>query len=223
MNKADFLDRLREKLSALPKDELEERIGFYSEMIDDRTEEGCSEEEAVADIGTADSVAAAVMADAKILDVRRGEEKKANAELKAEHKAEHKTEHKAEHKRQKTIPRWVIILLALGSPVWLSLLVAAISVAVSAYVVLWTSVITLCAVFGSFAACSAAFVAAGVSFFARAELCIGVAFIGAALIMAGLAVFLFFGCRAAAKGAAQLTGRSFLLIKSCIVKTEGVQ
>ena len=52
MNKQVFLERLRKALSGLPPKEQEERITFYSEMIDDRMEEGLSEEEAVASIGT---------------------------------------------------------------------------------------------------------------------------------------------------------------------------
>ena len=53
MNKQAFLERLRKALSGLPPKEQEERITFYSEMIDDRMEEGLSEEEeAVASIGT---------------------------------------------------------------------------------------------------------------------------------------------------------------------------
>ena len=38
MCKQDFLDELRAKLIGLPKQELEERLTFYSEMIDDRME-----------------------------------------------------------------------------------------------------------------------------------------------------------------------------------------
>ena len=39
MNKQEFLMRLREGLSGLPQNEIEERLTFYSEMIDDRIEE----------------------------------------------------------------------------------------------------------------------------------------------------------------------------------------
>jgi uncharacterized membrane protein len=47
MTKQEFLDRLAKKI---PKDEREERLAFYSEMIDDRMEEGMTEAEAVASI-----------------------------------------------------------------------------------------------------------------------------------------------------------------------------
>ena len=56
MNKQEFLDRLRKGLSGLPLAEREERLLFYSEMIDDRMEEGLTEEEAVAAIGSLEEI-----------------------------------------------------------------------------------------------------------------------------------------------------------------------
>ena len=54
MRKQEFLDLLRKKLAGLPREDVEERLAFYCEMIDDRTEECGSEEEAVAAIGSSD-------------------------------------------------------------------------------------------------------------------------------------------------------------------------
>ena len=51
MTKQEFIIKLTLELHGLPKADIEERVGFYSEMIDDRIEAGLSEEEAVADIG----------------------------------------------------------------------------------------------------------------------------------------------------------------------------
>ena len=44
MNKIGFILELKDKLSALPKSEVEERLSFYCEMIEDRIEDGLSEE-----------------------------------------------------------------------------------------------------------------------------------------------------------------------------------
>ena len=44
MNKQEFLAGLRKGLSGLPQEDIEERLLFYSEMIDDRIEEGMEEE-----------------------------------------------------------------------------------------------------------------------------------------------------------------------------------
>ena len=48
MNKAVFLDCIKEKIRHLPYEDLRRNLDFYGEMIDDRMEEGLSEEEAVA-------------------------------------------------------------------------------------------------------------------------------------------------------------------------------
>ena len=51
MDKQEFLRRLRQGLSGLPREELEDRLIFYSEIIDDHMEEGLSEEQAVLAVG----------------------------------------------------------------------------------------------------------------------------------------------------------------------------
>ena len=43
MKKLEFILALRNRLSCLPQDEVDERLAFYSEMIDDSMEEGLSE------------------------------------------------------------------------------------------------------------------------------------------------------------------------------------
>ena len=46
MSKQEFLEQLRRGRSGLPREDIEERLTFYSEMLEDRMEEGLSEEEA---------------------------------------------------------------------------------------------------------------------------------------------------------------------------------
>ena len=50
MTKMQFLLSLHDKLTGLPRDEVEQRLNFYSEMIEDRMEEGLSEEEQYASL-----------------------------------------------------------------------------------------------------------------------------------------------------------------------------
>ena len=61
MNKREFLQKLENGLSGLPREDIEQRLSFYAEMIDDRIEDGFSEEEAVAGIGTPEEIAAQVI------------------------------------------------------------------------------------------------------------------------------------------------------------------
>lgn len=57
MNKAEFLHEIEKRIVALPEEERWRSIDFFSEMIDERLEEGVSEDEAVASIGSPDEVA----------------------------------------------------------------------------------------------------------------------------------------------------------------------
>ena len=43
MLKQEFLDALKSRLAGLPQKEVEERLDFYSEMIDDKLEENISD------------------------------------------------------------------------------------------------------------------------------------------------------------------------------------
>ena len=63
MNKQDFMAALQKKLAGLPKEDREERLSFYSEMIDDRIDDGLTEEAAVAEIGPVDQVFRQIMED----------------------------------------------------------------------------------------------------------------------------------------------------------------
>ena len=56
MNKQEFLAGLQKGLSGLPQEDVEERLTFYGEMLDDRMEEGLSEEEAVAAAGSVEEI-----------------------------------------------------------------------------------------------------------------------------------------------------------------------
>lgn len=56
MTKKEFMKGLKKKMSGLAAEERKERLSFYSEMIDDRMEEGMSEEEAVAAVGSAEGI-----------------------------------------------------------------------------------------------------------------------------------------------------------------------
>ena len=56
MEKEEFLEELRNRLNGLPQKDIDERVSFYSEMIDDRVEDGMTEEEAINNIGGIDEV-----------------------------------------------------------------------------------------------------------------------------------------------------------------------
>jgi len=197
MTKLRFIMSLNEKLAGLPKAEIEERLTFYSEMIEDRMEEGLTEEEAVASVGSVEDIAAQILADAPL--------------------GNNDTEANKPKRRLKT---WEITLLILGSPIWLSLLVAAFSVAVSVYCAWWSVIISLWAVFVSAVACAVCGFVTGFCFAFTGKALVGIAMLGAGLFLAGLSVFMFFGCSAATNGTVSFTKYMVQRIKGLIRKEE---
>ena len=193
MNKQEFLLRLGEALSGLSAKEREERLSFYSELIDDRMEEGLSEEEAVAAAGTVEQITGQI-----------------TTELPAAKAVKQKRQWKW----------WEIVLLALGVPIWGSLLVAAAAVVFSAYASVWAVILSLWAVFASIAACAVYCVAAGPVFLFCVKGPQGLAVLAAGFVCAGIAIFLFFGCKAATKSTVILTRKFLRWIGKCFVKKE---
>ena len=197
MNRLQFILSLQDKLSFLPKEDLEERLAFYNEIIDDRMEEGLSEVEAVAQIGSVDEIVDQVIGETPL-----------------------KTLVKEKIKPKKKMKAWNITLLAVGSPIWLSLLVSAFAVVISLYAALWSVVISLWACFASVAACAVAGIPAGIIFAATGHTTAGIATIAASLVCAGLSIFLFLGSKAATRGAIWLSKQVPMAIKRCFIKKE---
>ena len=166
MTKQEFLDRLRRQLSHLPPEDIQKQLQFYSEMIDDRMEDGMTEEEAVAGIEFPEQPPKA---------------------------------------KKQSLPAWALILLIVGSPIWFSLAVAAISVMFSLYVVLWSVVVTLYTVPITLGACAAAGIGMTVvsAFIGQFALCL--VWLGMGLLCAGLCMFTGYLCTLLAKAVVRLT------------------
>lgn len=195
MSKQEFLEALKKRLSGLPVEDIEERLDFYSEMIDDTIEEGRTEKEAVAGIGSVDEIAREIIADVPLKRIAR-----------------------ERMKPKRRLTAFEIVLLVLGSPLWLSLLIAAFAVALSLYAVVWSLAISLWAVFASVASCAFGGVAAGALFAATGHGAVGVATAGAGIFLAGLAIFLFFSCKWGTKGIARVSRKIALGVKKCFMK-----
>ena len=63
MTKQEFLTSLRAKLQGLPQQDIDERVSFYEEMINDRIDEGEKEEDIIAELGSVDDVVRTIAAD----------------------------------------------------------------------------------------------------------------------------------------------------------------
>lgn len=197
MTKKNFYSELSKKFSALPIDEFEQRWEFYSEIIDDYTEEGLSEEEAVEKLGSVDEIATQILSETPLSTIVKG---------------------KIKNKRK--MNAWEIVLLVLGFPVWFPILVSLFTIAFSIYMVLWSVIFAFWSVFASFVATAIAVLLAGIVFIPLGLFTQGLLFIACSFVLAGLSVFWFFGCKYATKGLLILTRKILLFIKHCFVKKE---
>jgi len=197
MTKTEFLTELEKQLYGLPSDDIKKSLDYYAEMIDDRIEDGMSESEAVAAIGNTQDIAKEILMDIPLAKLV-----------------------KTKIKPKRTFTAWEIALLILGSPIWISLLLAAFAVVLSVYVVLWSVIISLWALFVSFVSCALGGIVCGICVAVNGNGLSGGAMIGASIVCAGLAVFMFYGCKAATKGILILTKKVAFCIKNCFVKKE---
>ena len=177
MTKASLLMWLREAFSAYPPEEVEERIRFYEEMIDDRMEDGLTEEEAVASLGSLEEVIAKMAAEMPPLKT----------------------------KKAMRLRWWEILLLVLGFPLWLPLLIAGFAVALALYICVWTAILCLWAGFVTIAVCSFFGILAGIAYIIFISRLTGIALLGAGIFCMGLSILAFWGCKVISAGTWKLT------------------
>ena len=199
MNKQEFLLALRGALADLPEADIKASLDYYAEIIDDQMEEGISEADAVASLGSVVSVAEQILLDMPLPKLV-----------------------KARVKPKRRLRAWEIVLIAVGSPVWAPILLALAVVALAVYVVLWSLVVSIYAVDVALAACLLGGLGGGVGLFIAGNPFSALFLVGAGLVCGGLSIFLFFGCKAATKGTVLLTKKILLGVKKCFVRKEGV-
>ncbi len=200
MNKQEFLESLRKGLKGLPQEDAEERIAFYSEMIDDRMEDGLSEEDATKAVGSVSEIVSQIIADTPLSKIA-----------------------KERIKPKRRLSTGETVLLALGSPIWLSLIIAAFAVLFSLYVSFWAIIVSLWSVFVSFVCCSLGLAVSGTVFICNGYTLIGVAVIAAGAVLSGLSIFAFYGCKAATKGILALTKKTAIWLKNCFIRKENAE
>lgn len=159
MNRKEFLRSLSRSLRGLSRAERAQSLDYYGEMIQDRVEEGLSEEEAVARLGSADEIAR------QILESNGPKEKGSGR-----------------------APVWMIALIVLGSPVWLALLFAVLAVMLAAYIVAWSLIAALYAVLLGMAVCGPFGALCFVVEIARGNFARAALLLGAGCVLLGLAL-----------------------------------
>lgn len=196
MNKADFLTELQRRIAEYPSEETKRSVEYYTEMLDDRIEEGMTEEEVVASLGSLTDIAEQIKCEIPLTTL-------------VKHKAKEKT-------KSKKMSPWVILMLILGFPLWGPLLLACFYVFFSLYmliwvfdIVLWTGTVALGAVvLNGLIGCIVNLVRLSVP-----SACF---YLGSAMLALGLCIFWTWGTKVITKGIVYGTKRCFIQFKKSL-------
>lgn len=200
MKKNEFISELGERLAGLNEADLNRSLDYYAEMIEDRIEDGLPEEEAVKDVGTPGEIASEILAEMPLTKLI-----------------------KARVKPKRRMAAWEVVLLVLGSPVWLSLLIALFAVVFSVYIAFWSVIVSLWVAELSLGLGALAGVGMLPNAIVQGNPLAGIALLGAGIFLAGLTILGYYGCLYATKGMCFLGKKTFHLIKLCFVRKEAVQ
>lgn len=197
MTKQEFINSLRKKLSGLPKQEVEERLEFYSEMIADRVDEGIAEENAVRDIGDIDTVAEQILSEIPLRKIVRENIRK-----------------------QRKLSSREITFLIIGFPIWLPLIISAFAVVISLFASFFAVVVSLWAVDLSLALSLFVGIIWFISYAFSGSFAFGLMLLGMGIVASALSIFFFFFCKEASKFFVSSIKRCILLIKRCFINRE---
>ncbi len=182
MTKNEFLTELRAALEGLPEEDVEKSLEYYSEMIDDRVEDGLPEEEAVAALGSIEDIKTQILKDIPITKII-----------------------KEKVKPKRSLSGLEITLLIVGFPIWLPLLISVAAVIFSVYVTLWSVIVVLYSVDLVFFAGAIAGVLGSIPILLMGNISAMLLVLGGGLVCAGLGILWIFVCVGATKAIVWLT------------------
>lgn len=197
MDKSEFLLALDKRLGVLTDADRRASLDYYAEMLDDLIENGVTETEAVASLGSVDRIAEEILMDIPLPKLVKAKMKK------------------------RRLTGTEITLMIVGFPIWLPLLISAFAIVFSVYVSLWAVVISLYAANVCLAAGSIGGLVGAIMMFVGGRPATALLFLGAMLVLGGLSVLMLFGCNTVAKGACKLGRLALRGIKACFVRKEG--
>ena len=195
MNKQEYLAQLRAALACLPEGEIEESVAFYTEMIDDRVADGLTEEEATAQLDDPKAAARAIVADLPVVPRTVVRTKQRNRAL-----------------------YWTLVIL--GSPLWLTLLLAAGMLVLAGLLTIWCLILGLWLLAAGLLAGGP--LGMGVCLWALAvgQPAYGVFELGSGLLCFGLGLFCLHGAVAASKTLMQVSRQWIAKAKAPFVKVK---
>ena len=192
MNKTEFVNQLSAGLMGLSQEDIKRSVDFYTEMIDDRIEDGMPEEEAVAALGSIEEIRSKILEEIPITRI---------------------VKEKITPKR--SFRAWEIVLLILGSPVWLPLLLSFIVVCLVLYLCFWIIILSLYVIdLSVFVSGIAGVIGAIIQ---TGGVPVMTFFTGCGMALVGLGILLFFGFNQVTRGMLFLSKKMAVGIKKMFV------
>ncbi len=195
MNKSEFLMALRERLGGLPEEDLNRSVDYYTEMIDDRVEDGMSEEEAVACLGSMDEIITQILSEVSLPKLV-----------------------KEKVKPKRALAVWEIILIIISAPIWFPIIFSAVTTILSAYLSIWMMVLSLYLLDLSIAISGIVFIGLAISELFKGSFAVFGALFGFGLVALGVSVLLFFTFNLITKGIIYISKKVLLGIKSLFIR-----
>ena len=232
MNKTEYIEKLRALLDGCPKEEAERFLAYYSEMIDDLVENGCSEQEACQSLGSIEEVAEQIRSGILFPEELSGEELSASDDFSEKTGDDSGKKEKPEAKGtmaedpsqakdpdKKSVNVLLIVLAIIGFPLWFPLCIAAFSILLSVFICLWSVVLSFWCIFAAMSAAAAAAIPSSI-ILAVVGMGIGSFLIqfGSAFIFAALAIVFLLLSVLVTKGIAKLTAFVFKGLWRALVK-----
>ncbi|MDF2567625.1 MAG: putative rane protein [Oscillospiraceae bacterium] len=186
MTKAEFIRNLSSLIEALPQGEKQKAIDFYCEIIDDRMENGKTEEEAVAELGSILAISQKILAESGQNANYNNYYKSSQSYAAPSHGGWTKDWFGGLSKG------WLIVILVLTSPIWIGLVAGVVGIIIGLLGAVLGIVVSLfAAVFALAVACLVGFIS---SFIVMSTNPIGgFAQLGASLLCGGLCILLCIG------------------------------
>lgn len=198
MNKTEFLHELGIEILGLPQEDVERWLEYYTEMLEDRIEDGMSEAQAVASLGDPKVIARQILVQTPFTKLIKN---------------------KIKPKRKLQV--WEIVLVVLGSPIWLAIAVSLAAAFFAIFASLWAGIVSVWTAELSVAVCGLAGVLFSFFLVGTGSVYQGLLLLGGGLFCAGLSYFGFILCKRLTVLLGKLCKFFVLFVKSLFVEKEG--
>lgn len=194
MKKEEFLISLDRALKRLPEQDKQEILDYYKEIIEDKIESGQDESEAVSSVDSIEEIVNQV--------ITEGVEK-SDVEM-------------VTPEKKKTDKRQLIILIV-GSPLWVPLTLAAISIIFAAYICAWAGVFSMAVTEAALTICAPASAILAIVNMCMGDVALGFIVLGISFSASGIALIAFLPCIKLVAYSVKLTKKSMLKLVNVTV------